>query len=152
MPDTPNVEINAQAPVVGKSDIEIDALPESVWGVLTDFDRWPSWNDDVKSMEFSGPLEVGTQFRWKAGPGTIVSTITEAEPPHRLAWTGKTLGISAIHVWVLEGRSDRTFVRTEESYDGLVARLLRGTLQRTLDTALERGLRSLKAEVEGKPV
>jgi hypothetical protein len=39
-------------------------------------------------------------------------------------------------------------VRTEESYEGVVARLLRGSLQKTLDAALADGLRSLKAEVE----
>jgi hypothetical protein len=59
-----------------------------------------------------------------------------------------TLGIRAIHFWWLEPRDGGTFVRTEESYEGLVARLLRRSLQRALDGALENGLRSLKREVE----
>ena len=87
-------------------------------------------------------------FRWKAGPGTITSTIQRAEPPRLIAWTGRTLGISAIHFYRLEPRDGRTFVRTEESYDGLVARLLRGSLQKTLDTALAEGLGYLKNEAE----
>jgi hypothetical protein len=37
---------------------------------------------------------------------------------------------------------------TEESYEGLVARVLRGSLQKTLDKALEQGLAHLKREVE----
>ena len=37
---------------------------------------------------------------------------------------------------------------TEESYDGLVARLLRGRLQRALDSALHGELVHLKAEAE----
>jgi hypothetical protein len=61
---------------------------------------------------------------------------------------GKTLGISAIHYWWLEPRDGKTFVRTEESYEGLVARLFRGRLQKTLDQALADGLRYLRAEVE----
>jgi hypothetical protein len=39
-------------------------------------------------------------------------------------------------------------VRTEESYDGIVARVLRGPIQKTLDRGLDDGLRYLKAEVE----
>lgn len=141
--------INAQAPVVGRSEIEIAASPEAVWEVLTAFERWPGWNRDVKSMSIDGPVRPGTVFRWKAGPGTIRSTIQQVEPPRLIAWTGKTLGIDAIHVWYLEPRGDATLVRTAESYEGLVARLLRGSLQKTLDRALADGLRALKSEVEG---
>ncbi len=128
----------------------MDAPPEAVWAVLTEFARWPTWNADVKSMQFEGPVEPGSRFRWKAGPGTIASVIVRVEAPQLIAWTGKTLGINAIHFWMLEPRNGRTLVRTEESYDGLVARLFRGSLQKTLDSALERGLGYLRAEVEGR--
>lgn len=141
--------INAQAPVVGRSEIEIAASPEAVWEVLTAFERWPSWNREVKSMSMQGPVSRGTVFRWKAGPGTITSTIQQVERPRLIAWTGKTLGIDAIHFWYLEPRGDATLVRTEESYEGLISRVLRGFLQKTLDRALADGLRALKAEVEG---
>jgi len=90
----------------------------------------------------------GTVFRWKAGPGTITSTIQRVERPRSIAWTGRTLGIKAIHFWHFDGRDGGTFVRTEESYEGLVARLLRRSLQKTLDRALDDGLQDLKAEVE----
>jgi uncharacterized protein YndB with AHSA1/START domain len=142
--------INERAPVVGKSEIEIAAAPEAVWEVLTAFERWPSWNKDVRSMSMQGPVAEGSVFRWKAGPGTITSTIRLVEPPRRIAWTGKTLGVKAIHFWHLEPRDGKTLVRTEESYEGLVARLMRRSLQKTLDTALADGLRYLKAEVEGR--
>jgi uncharacterized protein YndB with AHSA1/START domain len=150
MPEV-QTDIDLQAPVVARTEIEIDSPPESVWAVLTDFDRWPEWNTDVKSMSFSGPVTVGSQFRWRAGPGTIASTIVQVESPRRIVWLGKTLGIKAVHAWTLEPRAGGTLVRTEESYDGLVARLFRGPLQKTLDTSLERGLGFLKAEVE-KPM
>jgi hypothetical protein len=149
--DQPMAELtgtNEQAPVVGASEIEIAAAPEAVWEALTAFERWPSWNQDVKSMSVQGPLAEGLVFRWKAGPATITSTVRLVEPQRRLAWTGKTLGIKAIHFWYLEPRDGKTFVRTEESYEGLVARLLRGSLQKTLDRALADGLRYLKAEAE----
>jgi hypothetical protein len=140
--------VNEQAPVVGSSAVDIAEPPELVWAVLTDLERWPSWNPDVKAVSIDGPVAEGSQFRWKTGPGTITSTIRRLEPPRLIAWTGRTLGIKAIHFWWLEPRDAATFVRTEESYDGLVARFVRGPLRKTLDNALESGLRHLKAEAE----
>jgi len=140
--------INEQAPIVGRSEIEIAASPEAVWEVLTAFEGWPTWNREVKSMMIQGNVAPGTLFRWKAGPGTITSTIQRVEPPRQIAWTGKTLGIDAIHFWHLEPGNGVTFVRTEESFEGLVARLFRRSLQRTLDRSLADGLAYLKAEVE----
>jgi hypothetical protein len=141
-------DVNREAPVVGAGEIEVAADPEAVWDVLTAIDRWSSWNPDSKSMSMQGALAEGTVFRWKAGPGTIVSTIRRLEPPRLIAWTGKTLGIKAIHFYRLEPRNGKTFVRTEESYEGLVTRLLRRSLQKTLDRALADGLRYLKDEAE----
>jgi hypothetical protein len=140
--------INQQAPIIGANEIEIAAAPEVVWEVLAGFERWPSWNPDVKSMSVQGPIAEGSVFRWKAGPGAITSTIRRVEPPRLIAWTGETFGIKAIHFWYFEARNGRTFVRTEESYDGLVARLFRRPLQKTLDRALADGTRYLKAEAE----
>lgn len=140
--------INERAPVVGASEIEIGATPEAVWEVLTSLEHWPSWNPDVKSMSVDGPVAAGTVFRWKAGPGTVESTIRRVEPPRLIAWTGKTLGIKAVHFWHLEPRNGGTFMRSAESYEGLVTRLFRGPLQKTLDKALADGLQYLKREVE----
>jgi hypothetical protein len=99
-------------------------------------------------MSVRGPVAPGSVFRWKAGPGTIESTIQRVERPRLIAWTGKTLGIKAIHFWHLDPRNGGTFLRTEESYEGLVTRLFRRPIQKTLDRALADGLRYLKAEVE----
>ena len=142
------VRLDDRAPVLGASEITIAADPQAVWEVLTEIDRWPSWNADVKSMSIEGPVVAGTEFRWKAGPGTITSTVTHVEPPRLIAWTGVTFGIKAVHLYRLEPRGGDTIVRTEESYEGLVAGLFRRPLQKTVDKALADGLRYLKAEVE----
>jgi uncharacterized protein YndB with AHSA1/START domain len=142
------VEVNRNAPVVAATEIDVAASADAVWDVLTDIESWPRWNPDVKSMSLQGGLAKGSVFRWRAGPGTITSTIQHVEPPKLIAWTGTTLGIKAKHVYRLEPRDGATLVQTEESYEGLVARLLRGSLQRTLEKGLSDGLRYLKAETE----
>ena len=146
--DTTLQEIDAQAPVVGACEIQVAADPEAAWAVLTQIERWPSWNPAVKSVSVEGGLEEGSKFRWKAGPGTIKSTIRDLDAPWRISWTGTSLGLKAIHVHTFERHDNGTIVRTEESYDGLVARLFRGRLQRMLDGALKSELRHLKAEAE----
>jgi uncharacterized protein YndB with AHSA1/START domain len=140
--------INEGAPIIGRGEIEIAAAPEVVWEVLTGFESWPAWNRDVKSISMQGGVAKGSVFRWKAGPGTITSTIQRVEPPRLIAWTGETLGIKAIHFWRFEPSNGNTFVSTEESYDGLTARALRGPIQKALDKGLANGLRYLKAEAE----
>lgn len=142
------VDVNRNAPVVAAEEIEIAASQQAVWDVLTDLESWPRWNPDVKSLSLQGDLAQGSVFRWRAGPGTITSTIQQVEPPSRIAWTGTTFGIKAKHVYGLEARGEGTLVRTEESYEGVVARLLRGSLRKTLEKGLSDGLRYLKTEAE----
>jgi uncharacterized protein YndB with AHSA1/START domain len=136
------------APVFSTHEIEIDAPIDRVWGILTAIEQWPAWNPDVKSMSVDGPVAEGVTFRWKAGPGTITSRVEHLARPRLVAWSGRTLGIRAVHIWRLEARDGTTLASTEESYDGLVARVLRRSLQKTLDTALTDGAGYLKAEAE----
>jgi len=135
-------------PVRSGGEIDVAAPPQVVWEVLTRLENWPNWNADVKSMSFAGPLAPGSEFRWKAGPGTIVSTLERVEAPNYIAWRGRTLTIDAYHEWWLEPRDGGTQVRTQESFSGLLARLLRGTLQKALDKSFKDALERLKREAE----
>ena len=142
------MEINTAAPAVARGEIEIAAPAAIVWRVLTEISNWPNWNPDVKSATREGPLAPGTEFRWKAGPGTITSTLQTVEPPHRIEWTGTTFGIKAIHVHELEQEDGTTTVRSAESWDGLLVRLLGRSMTRSLQKAIDSGLRHLKIEAE----
>ena len=145
---TEDPAIRDDAPVVSSAEAEIDATIERVWEVLTAVERWPAWNPDVKSVSIASPLAAGSTFRWKAGPGTISSRVEHLDRPRLVAWSGTTMGIRAFHVWRLGERNEKTFVRTEESFQGFVARLLRRPLRKTLDTALADGVLHLKVEAE----
>jgi uncharacterized protein YndB with AHSA1/START domain len=140
--------VDRSAPVVAMAETTIDASPDVVWEVLTAFEEWPSWNPEVKEVSLQGAVTPGTRFRWKTGPGTITSSLQHVDPPRAIAWTGRTFGIGALHVWRFEPANGGTRVQTEETFDGLVARLFRGRLQKQLDDALEGGLRHLKEEAE----
>jgi uncharacterized protein YndB with AHSA1/START domain len=144
------VRVNENAPAVGSAEVEVAADPERVWEVLTAIDDWPSWNPDVTSASLEGGLTQGSRFQWKAGRATITSTLQRVERPSLIGWTGKTLGLRAIHVYRLEPHGAATFVSSAESWEGIVARVFRKRMQRTLDRAMEDGLLHLKAEAERK--
>jgi uncharacterized protein YndB with AHSA1/START domain len=140
--------VDVSAPVRASGSVEIAASPGTVWRILTAIDSWPAWNPDVTDARLEGPFAEGSTFSWKAGPGTITSTLVRVEEPRRLEWTGRTLGIAAVHAWSLREQAAGTVLTSEESWSGPVARLLRRRLQGTLDRATARGLGFLKAEAE----
>ena len=142
------MDINRKAPILSKGEVEIAADPETVWKVLSTLDRWPAWNPGVKSVSIEGSVAKGTQFRWKAGPWKIVSVIQNVKRARLLAWTGRMMGIRAVHTWHLEPLGAGTLVLNEESWEGLLGRLFRRSLQKALDKASASGLAHLKAEAE----
>ena len=142
------MQINNNAPVLYRGCVEIDASADKVWNILSDFESWPRWNPDIESVRLEGEIEEGAGFSWKAGPGTIRSKLEEIKPGEKLAWTGKTFGIKAIHVWKIERKNDRMVVTTEESWDGLHVRIFRKYFGRMLKDSIEKGLKYLKEEAE----
>ncbi|AEG18838.1 SRPBCC family protein [Methanobacterium paludis] len=142
------MKINENAPVVATGEIDVLADLETVWDVMVSIDKWPSWNPEVKDVFISGEVVEGSKFQWKAGPGTIKSIVQRVEKPNILAWTGRTLGINAIHVWQLRAHNDGTIIRTEESWEGLMVRILHGTMQKMLQDSIDSGLQYLKIEAE----
>jgi hypothetical protein len=146
-----DVTVNRSAPVTAEAEIEVAAPIATVWGLITGVDDWPNWNPDVKSASLDGPFAEGSEFRWKAGPGTIRSTVQHVEPPGLMAWTGRTMGVDAVHVHRLTAHDGGTTVRTEESWNGFLPKLMRRTLRRSLERSLDSELDHIKAAAEQRP-
>jgi hypothetical protein len=146
--ESTDIGIGDDAPVTAASETLIAAERELVWSLLTDFEGWPAWNRDVTCVYVDGPVVDGMTFRWKAGPMRIESKIQRLRSPRLVAWTGRTLGITAVHVWNLEAVRSGTIVRTRETWDGRLVRLFRKSMQKTLQGSLDRGLRYLKGAAE----
>lgn len=145
--------VDGGAPVLAQSYVVVQASLQTIWAVLTDFERWPAWNPEVTRMTLRGHLLPGTVFEWTAGRNHIRSRITAVDPPRLISWTGRTMGISARHVYLLEVLdSGATLVCTAESFDGRLARLFRRRLAANLEATLQRGLSRLAAEALGREV
>jgi hypothetical protein len=142
------MEINKSAPAVATHELLINAPMQIIWNLVTEIDRWPSWNPAVKSAKLNGSFEVGTTFDWKSGGISIVSTLQKIEPTSKLVWTGKAIGTRAIHVWSLQHTPAGVLVCTSESFEGWLVSLMRKTMQKTLDESLVAWLNELKRRAE----
>ncbi len=142
------MDINDSAPAAARHQIDIKAPIEKVWNILSDIDRWPSWNPSISSSQLEGPLAPGTSFRWKSKSASIISTLQEVVPEKRFGWTGKSMGARAVHIWEFEVQENNVIVRTGESFDGLIVKLLKGMMQKTLDQSLQEWLLHLKKTAE----
>jgi len=140
--------IERGAPALAAAETRISAPIELVWQVLTDLQGWPGWNKDVSRMVVSGPIAPGSEFRRKSGGAGIVSTIREVSSLTRIAWTGRTMSIRAVHVWRFARQENATLVQTEESFSGLLPQILPGMMRNMLRRTLEKGLGYLKVECE----
>lgn len=140
--------IDHDAPVQARAEARVDAPPGIVWEVLAGVEGWPAWNPDVARAHLDGPLAEGATFRWKAGGAPISSRVVAVDRGREIAWTGRTFGLRAVHVWRIAPDGDGARVVTEESMSGLPARLLRRRVQSMLDASLAAGLAALAAEAE----
>lgn len=140
--------INHQAPVTCSKTILIQAPPEHVWAVLTNIDQWANWQTDIQKPRLNGPLQPNTTFDWTTGGARIHSSLHTVEPYRHFGWTGKTLGLYAIHNWILTATNSQTEVAVAESMEGFLASLFKKTFHQNLEKGMQRWLELLKAECE----
>ena len=108
------------------NELEMPVSPESIWPWLVRAELWPTWYSNSKDVEVEGggpDLSPGSSFRWTTFGVRLRSKVEEFVPRERLAWSADAAGVHAYHVWLIEARSSGCFVVTEESQNGLLARL-----------------------------
>lgn len=140
--------INKSAPVKAEKSIIINADIQKVWKTLTDINNWSDWNHDIPLSKLNGEIKIGQTFDWHTGRSKIHSEIHTYNPNIEFGWTGKVLGISAIHNWKLSEIENTTKVIVEESMEGFLTQLFRKSIQKNLDNGMEKWLELLKNECE----
>lgn len=88
----------------------VDAAPERVWSLLTDFSQMPDWSPELVRMVplLRGGLRVGQQYvginKRKAMVWPTRSVVAVLEPGRTLAWDTRSSG--ARWIWELEPTAD----------------------------------------------
>ena len=136
------------------SEIEIQAPPDTVWAVLTDFSAYPDWNPI--EIEMRGEAVVGTRLHHTSKlpgrkPMRFSPTIVAADPGRVLAWQGR---IAVPHLFDVHHRfelspatTDGTRLRQSETFSGLLVPFLAKTLRQT-EEAFEIANQAIKSRAE----
>jgi hypothetical protein len=77
-----------------KTEILIQASPEKVWSILTNFENYPNWNPFIKSIK--GEVKVGNKIMARIEPPeangmTFTPKILTFETNKELMWLGHLL-------------------------------------------------------------
>jgi hypothetical protein len=135
-----------------QSSIEIDATPERVWDVLTDFDSYPDWNPFIRSISGTPATNQKLEVVIEPPEGrtmTFKPTVLVAEPARELRWLGRLVlpgvfdGEHILQIEPLENGRAR-FVQSER-FTGLLVPLFGGTLEKT-----RRGFEAMNEALRGR--
>lgn len=114
-----------------QTEIIINATPERVWSVLTDFKNFPAWNPFIKSIE--GEVIVGKKISVKIQPPamramTFNPTVLTYNENHEFSWIGYVFGKGVFdgkhRFELIPLENNRTLLRHSEVFSGLLVPLL----------------------------
>jgi hypothetical protein len=137
------------------AQVEIDATPERVWDVLTDFSAYPEWNPFI--VRADGTATEGERLTNRMQPVggraiTFRPTVLEADPGRRLRWLGRMLAPGVFdgdHTFTIEPVGDRRVRLTQsERFTGVLVPLMAGSLDRRTLPGFEKMNAALKARAE----
>ncbi|MBX0333801.1 SRPBCC domain-containing protein [Pontibacter sp. HSC-14F20] len=121
-----------------ETEILINASPEKVWTVLTDFERYPTWNPFIKSI--NGEKGLGKQLKVSIQPPdgtgmTFKPKVLAFDANKEFRWKGKLFfkGIfDGEHYFRLtDAGNGTTRFSHGEKFSGFLVALMGGTLDKT---------------------
>lgn len=123
-----------------ETHIDIDAAPEEVWSVLTDFDHYGEWNPFITRIE--GPVVIGERLSVTIAPpgGRAIRMgpkVRAADTNRHFAWLGH-LGVPRVfdgaHEFVIEPTATGGTAFTQrETFRGVLVPFVGRMLARTRD-------------------
>lgn len=140
--------IDQHAPLIAEREILIESSINKVWNAVSDVQNWPSWQKDVSTVQLFGTLQAGSRFQWKAMGMSITSQLQTVEINKVIGWTGKSIGMQAVHYWYFEKSGSNTKVTSKESLSGWFPRLIKMFQPNFLDDSMKKSLMALKTHVE----
>ena len=105
--------------IVIATEIDIDATPDQVWEVLTDFPSYGEWSNFSK---VDGEPRLGARLRMRMPGMSFGSTVTDATPRQKLEWAARIVSASLFegrHTFLLTPNADgTTHLANVETFSG----------------------------------
>lgn len=107
------------------NEIEINAQPQVVWGILINAKEWHTYYKGAQSpIEFvdttAKTLQDGLKFNFHTMGLKFQPIINEFVPYERLAWTSRIKSIQGYHAWVIVPTANGCRLITAESQNGFL--------------------------------
>lgn len=140
-----------------QTKILINATPEKVWSILTNFNDYPTWNPFIKSI--NGEVKVGNKIIARIEPPeskgmTFKPKVLTYESNKELSWLGHLLfpGLfDGHHKFELEDhKNGTTTFRQSEKFDGILVPLFKKQLEVNTKQGFENMNAKLKMVAEFK--
>lgn len=118
-----------------KTEILINATPEKVWSILTNFDNYPKWNPFIKSIK--GDVKVGNKITARIEPPeakgmTFKPKILAFKTNKELKWLGHLLFAGLFdgeHKFeLIDNGNETTTFRQSEKFKGILVPLFKKML------------------------
>lgn len=137
------------------TEIFIQASPEKVWAILTDFQNYPQWNPFIKSI--SGPAIVGQKITARIEPPgangmTFKPRVLAFEPNKEFKWQGHLFfkGLfDGMHLFQIidKGNGTCTLIQSE-SFEGILVPLFRKMIDQNTIEGFRQMNQKLKERAE----
>lgn len=144
----------AGGPEKPEGRVDVEASPEQVWAVLTDFSAYPIWNPFMYPVKGT-PLPGSTlEVTLHPGTGSVTypATVATARPDHELSWTGQVFSSGLFDVTFtftidpLPG--GRAHLEARESGKGLAAPAARWLVAGDIPRGLDQMVKALRNRAE----
>ena len=138
-----------------QTEIEINAGPERLWAILTDFAAYPEWNPFIRTIV--GVPEKGARLTVRLQPSgakgmTFRPVVVAADAGREFRWLGHLLlpGIfDGEHSFVIRPLADgKVLFQHSEKFRGVLVPLFRGSLDRDTRRGFEEMNQALKVRAE----
>jgi hypothetical protein len=136
--------ISVEKEIVTK--IEINAPPSRVWQILTDFEKYPTWNPFINKISGTPARNEKLEVHMpdpRGGTMILTPTVLVAEKDRELRWLGRSEGdtFNGEHHFLIEPIEDNNkvhFTQSEKFTGSMVA-----PLEGWLDTAVKQNFEDM---------
>jgi hypothetical protein len=139
-----------------ETSIEIDATPERVWGILTDFASWDAWNPTIHRLRGRPEVDAKVDFMIRLGKRwlPIRAKVLRVDSERELCWRGPSAAaltpiFAGEHYFAIEPLgADRVRFVHGERFSGLLLPVLWRRLEPMLLRGYSKANEGLKRRAE----